>query len=233
MGAVMFLVAPVPATAGPWAQPEGSVFLSVTLNAQDDRAALATGQFDADPTLSIYGELGLGASFTAGLELDWGTSSEMGGVFVRYTLTEPSAPVQIALDAGLSQRSVDGRPTDRLVRLGAALGAGFGANTQSPFGIGIMQGGGWLSLDAAAFLDGDGTLATWRTETTLGVHLNPRLRAVFALKAEEWPQGPVLVTARPSVVFSVAEETSVQAGLVAGLRGSEAVGLSLSIWQEF
>jgi hypothetical protein len=43
--------------------------------------------------------------------------------------------------------------------------------------------------------DDDGTLSIWRTEATLGVHLSDRLRAIFALKAEEWPQSSVLVTA--------------------------------------
>jgi hypothetical protein len=71
----------VPVAAGPWAQQEGSVFLSVTLNAEDTRSSVMSGRFDADPTMSVFGELGLGRSFTAGLELDWGTSSDMGTFF--------------------------------------------------------------------------------------------------------------------------------------------------------
>jgi hypothetical protein len=76
-------------------------------------------------------------------------------------------------------------------------------------------------------------LSIWRTEATLGVHMNDRLRAIFALKAEEWPQNAVSVTARPSLVLRLSDGTSLQGGLVAGLRGSDALGVSLSLWREF
>jgi hypothetical protein len=231
--AVAALVCAAPAIGGPWALEDGSVFLSVTLSAEDQRAALMAGQFDSDPAFSAYGELGLGQGFTAGLELDWGTSSEMGTVFMRYTLSEPSAAVQFAIDGGVAGRSVDGQADETLFRLGASLGSSFGTGPDAPFGMAMMRGGGWLAVDGAAFLDDDGTLSIWRTEATLGVHLSDRLRAIFALKAEEYPQSPVLVTARPSVVLSMGEGTSVQAGLFAGLSGSDAVGLSLSLWRDF
>jgi hypothetical protein len=223
----------VPVAAGPWAQQEGSVFLSVTLNAEDARSSVMSGRFDVDPTMSVFGELGLGRSFTAGLELDWGTSSEMGTVFLRYTLTEPAAQMQIAFDGGISHRSRNGQPADVLYRLGASLGSGFEPDTGTAFGRSVMPGGGWMALDGAAFLSGDGTVSIWRAEATLGANLSPRIRAMLSLKAEEWPESSVLLTMRPSVVLSFNEGTSLQAGLVAGLGGSDAVGMSLSIWQEF
>lgn len=230
--AAMVSVCTQPAAAGPWAREDGAVFLSLMLSAEEPRTAFATGQFTADPAVSLYGELGLGRDSTAGLELDWGTSSQMGTVFARYTLTEPSAPLQAAVDAGLARRSIDGQPTDGLLRIGSSLGGSFSEADASPLGI-PMLGSGWASLDAAAFLHDDGTLSIWRAEATVGLHVSDRLRAIFALKAEEWPQTAVSVTARPSLVLRMNEGTSLQGGLVAGLRGSDTVGVSLSIWQEF
>jgi hypothetical protein len=43
----------------------------------------------------------------------------------------------------------------------------------------------------------------------------------------------VSVTARPSLVLRLSDGTSLQGGLVAGLRGSDALGVSLSLWREF
>jgi hypothetical protein len=77
----------------------------VTLNAEDSAVFGDVGAVRRGPAMSVFGELGLGRSFTAGLELDWGTSSEMGTVFLRYTLTEPAAQMQIAFDGGISHRS--------------------------------------------------------------------------------------------------------------------------------
>lgn len=156
----------------------------------------------------------------------------MGTVFARYTLTAPSTPVQFAVDAGLAQRTVEGQPSDGLLRVGGSLGGSFSAADRPPLGM-PMPGSGWASLDAAAFFSEDGALSIWRTEATLGLHVNDRLRAIFALKAEEWPQSALAVTARPSLVLSIGEGTSLQGGLVAGLRGSDTLGVSLSLWQEF
>jgi hypothetical protein len=41
------------------------------------------------------------------------------------------------------------------------------------------------------------------------------------------------MTARPSVVLRCPTGTSLQGGLFAGLRGSDALGVSLSLWQDF
>jgi hypothetical protein len=232
MAGVAWLCA-APVSAGPWAREDGAAFLSMMMSAEEPRASLLSGGFESDPSISLYGELGLGHGFTAGLDLDWGTSSEMGGVFARYTLTAPTSPGQVAFDVGLSQRSVDGQRADLLYRVGASLGSSFGAGNGGRRAAAYLAGGGWISLDGAAFFLDDGTLSIWRTEATLGVHVNERLRAILAVKAEEWPQSAVFVTARPSLVLRLSEGTSLQGGLVVGVRGSDALGVSLSLWREF
>lgn len=227
--AVLMVAWVAPVEAGPWAREDGAVFLSVTFGAGDLRTAMTAmtagtaGTFDAEPTVSAYGELGLGQGLTAGFDLDWGEAARMGGAFLRYTVTDPGAAVQVAVDGGLALRSVDGRPTEPLLRLGGAVGRGFGGPTD----------GGWVSLDGAAFVADDGSLSIWRAETTLGLHLGDRLDAILLLKAEDWPQSDPILTARPSLVYSLAEGTSLQGGLVAGLGCSDTLGVSLSLWREF
>jgi hypothetical protein len=222
-----------PAASGPWPREDGAVFLSATLSAEEPRASVVAGRFDTDPSLSVYGELGLGRGFTAGLELDWGSSSRMGTVFARYTLTSSSAPLQLAVDGGFAMRSVDDRPTETLLRVGGSLGGSFGGATAPGDRGPLFSGGGWTAIDGAAFLDDGGSLSNWRAEATLGLHLDEDLRAILALKAEDWPGSTLAVTARPSLVLGLSDGTSLQAGLIAGLRGSDALGLSVSLWQEF
>jgi hypothetical protein len=114
------------------------------------------GRFDTDPSFSAYGELGLGHGFTAGLELDWGTSSEMGTVFARYTLTAPSAAVQFAIDGGLG-RSVDGQGTKPSVPPRGVAWQQFRNRADGALAVALLPGGGWLAVDGAAFfLDDDG-----------------------------------------------------------------------------
>lgn len=66
--AVLLSICPPPAFAGPWAREDGAVFLSLMLSAEEPRTAFVTGQFTADPAVSVYGELGLGQGFTAGID---------------------------------------------------------------------------------------------------------------------------------------------------------------------
>jgi hypothetical protein len=183
------------------------------------------GRFDTDPSLSVYGELGLGRGFTAGLELDWGSSSRMGTVFARYTLTSSSAPLQLAVDGGFAMRSVDDRPTETLLRVGGSLGGSFGgATAPGDRGPAVFRGR----------LDGHRRRRVsrrWRITVDLAgggdawpASRRPDLRAIFALKAEDWPGSTLAVTARPSVVLGLSDGTSLQAGLIAGLRGSDALG---------
>lgn len=226
-------VAALPASAGPWARGEGDVFLSFTITGQEERAAILSGFLQPEPALSAYGEYGLGGGLTAGLDLGWGEDARMAIVFLQRTLTPPEAAWQVALDAGAGMRLAEGQEATPLLRVGASLGRGFGDWETTLAGIGLGHDGGWITLDTAAFLDADGGEAIWQAELTLGATLGDRVRGILALKAEEWPGSEAMVTARPSVVLSIGEGTSLQAGVTAPLRGSDAFGASLSLWREF
>ncbi len=232
LAAALALTVP-PAAAGPWARDAGEAFLSFTLTGDDTRAGLATGRLEPEPTASAYGEVGLGHRLTAGIDLNWGEVSRMAVVFVRRTVTQPDAAWQVAIDAGAGTRAVEGQSTQALIRLGASVGRGFGGWEGRLGWMTAGHEGGWMTLDASALLDADGNDVIWQTEATLGVNLGTRWRGILALKAEEWPGADPVLTARPSLVFDLNDATAVQAGIHAGLAGSDAVGASLALWREF
>ena len=220
------------AIAGPWARERGDRFLSFTVTAEQARAALDAGTMTTDPVFGAYGELGLGRRLTAGLDLSWATSSQMASVFLRRTLTLPDAPVQAAVHAGFGYLAVDGGGSDLLLRVGGSLGRGFGARHGDGGLLPIGRPSGWMVLDTAAYLDADGAVAIWQAEATLGLDFAPSARGILALKAEEWPDGDLLGTARPSIVYDFGG-VALQAGAVVPIRGGDETGLFLSLWREF
>jgi hypothetical protein len=232
--AVALVSMPAPAAAGPWARGAGDVFLSFTFTAEDSLNDIWTyGQLEPERTQSAYGEVGLGRRLTAGIELDWGEVSQMSVVFLRWTFTPPETRWQVALDAGIGRRAVEGQPVDSLTRIGGSLGYGFGAWALDAGELSIGHQGGWISIDAKALLRSEEEDPILQSEATLGLNLEERWRGILAIKAEKWPGAEPVVTARPSVVFELREGTAVQAGVHGALYGSETVGASLSLWQEF
>lgn len=232
------------AQAGPWARGAGNVFISVTSSAEetlgDIGEALTYGTVEIDPerTTSVYAEIGIAPHLTGAIDLQFGEVSQMSVAFLRYTFTRPDSRWQIALDAGAGNRSVDGGKSGTLARLGASVGWGFGPWSR-PLGDETMgHEGGWIALDAHALVetgstDGDGADPILQGELTFGLNMTDRLAGILAVKAEDWPDAEPVVSLRPSIVFALTGQTSIQAGAHAAVEGSDAVGLSLSIWQEF
>lgn len=193
-----------------------------------------TGVLEPEHTISAYGEYGLGHRYTAGLQLDFGEVSRMGVVFVRRTLTGPDARVQMAVDAGLGLRQVDGQESEQRLRLGASAGLGFGSWSAGVGPMAFGHEGGWISLDASALLDREGEAdPILKADLTMGLNLTDRVAGILSVTAEDWPGADPLISLRPSVTYAIGERTRLQAGAHAALNGAETVGLSLSIWQDF
>jgi hypothetical protein len=231
--AVLSLVAPA-AVAGPWAREAGDVFLSYGVITEDTRSTLMMGVLEPEFTNTIYGEYGVGRRFTAGLQLEFGEVSQLGVVFLRRTLTAPDARIQLAVDAGFGLRQVDRQETEQRVRVGGSAGIGFGAWTAGVGPVALGHDGGWVSLDAMALLDREGVVdPIVKYDLTMGLNLTDRISGILSVTAEEWPDAERLISLRPSITYAIAERTRLQAGAHAALDGAEAVGLSLSIWQEF
>ncbi|WP_341863954.1 hypothetical protein [Gymnodinialimonas sp. 57CJ19] len=231
LGMVVGLGAP-PASAGPWAREAGDVFISFQISAEEAPSDVIAGLWEPETYLSAYGEVGLGRSLTLGADLGQGDTSRQAVGFLRYSLSPPEAPWQFAIDAGLGMRQVGDADPHGLVRLGASLGRGFGAGGEAWY-MPLHHRGGWATLDLTAFYDLELQEPILQAETTLGFNLSSRASLIFSLKAEDWPGADFLVTASPSFVFQIVDSTSLRLGARGALMGSDAVGMSLSIWHEF
>lgn len=222
----------VPAHAGPWAREAGDLFISLQISAEDVPSQVIEGLFDPETTLSAYAEYGLGRSLTLVTDISGGEANQMGVAFLRYTLTPPDATWQWAVDAGLGVRQNGDGPMQELVRIGASIGRGFGAN-DGGWPMPLRHQGGWVSLDSAVFYDLEIEDMIWQAEGTVGFSLTDRASAIFTLKAEDWPGADLLVTASPSFAFDVLPDTTLRLGASGALQGSDTVGVFLSLWHTF
>lgn len=219
-------------SAGPWARDVGDIFVSFQISAEEAPSDVMEGLWEPETYLSGYAEMGLGRSLTLGLDIGGGDFSRQAVGFMRYTLTPPAATWQIAVDAGLGARQVGDADPNGLVRIGASIGRGFGGGGEAWY-MPLRHQGGWVTLDAVALYDVELSEPILQTEGTVGFSLSDRASAVFSIKAEDWPNAEPLLTVSPSFVFQVRPGTSLQLGARGALTGSETVGLSLSLWQEF
>lgn len=222
----------MPATAGPWARDAGDVFVSFQVSAEEAPSDVIAGLWEPETYFSLYGEVGLGRSLTLGLDLGQGELSRQAVGFLRYSLSAPEATWQFAVDAGLGARQLGEDDPHGLVRIGASLGRGFGDGGDAWY-MPMRHQGGWVTLDMAALYDLEIDEAIYQAEGTVGFSLSERASMVFSLKAEDWPDADPLLTASPSFVFQIREGTSLRLGARGAITGSDAVGMSLSLWQEF
>lgn len=220
------------ASAGPWARDAGDVFVSFQISAEEAPSDVMAGLWEPETYVSAYGEVGLGRSLTLGLDLGRGDISRQAVGFVRYSLSAPEATWQYALDAGLGVRQLGDADPHGLVRLGASLGRGFGGGGDAWY-MPMRHQGGWVTLDLVALFDLEIEEPILQAEGTVGFSLTDRASMVFSIKAEDWPGSEPLLTASPSFVFQIREGTSLRLGGRGALTGSDVVGISLSIWQEF
>lgn len=222
----------VPTSAGPWARDTGDIFLSFQISAEEAPTDLMAGLWEPETYASFYAEAGIGRSLTLGADLGWGDISRQAVGFVRYTLSAPDATWQYAVDAGLGLRQLGEADPHGLIRLGASIGRGFGDGGGAWY-MPMRHQGGWVTLDLTALYDLEIDDAILQAEATAGFSLSDRATVVFSLKAEDWPGAEPLVTASPSFIFHISDTTSLRLGARAALTGSDAVGMSVAIWQEF
>lgn len=221
-----------PASAGPWARDADDVFISFQISAEEAPSDIMLGLWEPETYSSLYAEVGMGHSLTLGADIGWGEVSRQAVTFLRYSLSAPEATWQFAVDAGLGLRQINDADPHALVRLGASIGRGFGSGGEAWY-MPMRHQGGWATLDMVALYDLDIEQAIYQAEATVGFSLSDRASLVFSLKAEDWPGAEPLVTASPSFVFQLTPGTSLRLGGRGALTGSDAVGMSLSLWQEF
>lgn len=223
-----------PSVAGPWARAQGDFFLSFGTSFEDSRAELiATGELTPEAFHSIYAEYGLGRRLTAIADLGRGETGGLSSAYLRYTLTAPAATWQVAGDLGLARRTLDGRPDQTFLRVGASLGRGLpggGGRWYFP----LAFDGGWTTLEVAGLFDtgGSGDMI-WQAEATVGLNLPYDLRGVLSVKGEEFPDDAFLLTTQPSVLVDLGRNFTGQLGVRVGLVGTDLVGVNIGLWRDF
>jgi len=222
-----------PALAGPWARDAGEGFVAVSVLADAPAVALILGEGVLDRYVSLYAEYGLGHRLTLGAQAGRGETAEEAVVFLRYTVTAPDAPWQIALDGGVGLRTGAATADRRLLRFGAAIGRGFGGLDAPRWWLPMPHEGGWVTLDATGLVDIDTEEVTWQAEGTLGMALSDRLRLMLQLKAEEWPGSDPAYTVTPGAAWALNDRSTAHLGLRMGMGEDLTLGLSLGLWHRF
>jgi hypothetical protein len=98
----------------------------------------------------------------------------MGTVFARYTLTESSAPLQLAVDGGFAMRSVDGQADRDTPAASAHRSAAVSAARTAPGDRGPLFSGRRLDGHRRRRVSRRRrTLSIWRTEATLACTRRP------------------------------------------------------------
>ncbi len=220
------------AVAGPWVRGAGDIFVSLQISAEEAQSDIMAGLWEPETYLSGYGEIGLGRGLTLGADIGRGDISRQAIGFLRYTLTDPDATWQMAVDAGGGLRQFGDADPEGLLRLGASIGRGFGGGGDAWY-MPMRHQGGWTNLDLTALYNLQREQTIWQAEATVGFSLSDTASAIFQIKAEDWPGADPLLSVAPSIVMQVGPTTSLSFGARAAVAGSDAMGLTLSLWQEF
>lgn len=227
---VASLAAPA-ARAGAWARAPGEVFLSFSSNMQGSTEMLVAGTTALTRHDSVYLEVGLGHRLTFGAEYGRGDYTSEVMAFLRYTLTPPETPWQLALDFGTGQREVDGLGQRDLLRAGLSIGRGYTFNLPGWMPRDALEG--WIALDGVGVWDTTRDTTRWKAEATLGLDIGGGHNLLLQLLAEEWPGQEVAYGVNPSVVFGFSDWTSIEVGLRATFATEEEYGLEVGLWHRF
>lgn len=217
--------------AGAWARSPGEVFLSFSSNLHSSVEALAEGIGEMSRFDSAYLEVGLGHRLTFGADLGRGDYTREGMAFLRYTITDPDARLQAAVDLGIGRRNVDVLGDSDLARAGLSLGYGFGLTPPDWMPMDLQ--GGWIALDALTIWDLTRSELRWKIEATFGLNASDRLRFMLQVAAEEWPGLDISYGVNPSFVYQIRDNTSIELGVRAVLEDHVQLGLELGLWHQF
>lgn len=219
------------AAAGPWPREQGGVFLS--FSGQRDR--------EANSSISLYGEYGLTARRTLGIELEQTSLDERTGLFwLQQALGRDNGANRFAVAAGLGVVERDGEVTP----LGQ-LRAGWGR------GVERLPGGGWLSAEASLQVAGKIEEVSYRQGYTISefAYLTPKMTSKAALtlgfrptemtmfinqlRVEDRDDMGIASSLATSSVYDLPGAAKIELGIVTPLSGSDERAVKLGTWFEF
>ncbi|MGB7318081.1 MAG: hypothetical protein WBC85_08960 [Planktotalea sp.] len=206
------------AFAGAWPRGKGNAFISSS-------ASLTWPKGRAFEYPDIYGsgyaEYGLSQRVTLGLDLgssDATRQSRLKAIgFLRYTLSDPNARHQFAMDIGAGKHL-----GENVIRLGASYGTG----------IQLFSRPGWVAFDAHTLINPNMKTATSSVDATMGLNLEHG-KLIGLLSAHVPSNGARTYTFTPSYVRKFGKSRHIELGVSFDLSGGPDPALKLGIWQEF
>ncbi|MDS9466404.1 hypothetical protein RGQ15_02290 [Paracoccus sp. MBLB3053] len=228
--ALIALLHPAIAAAGPWPRGQGQSFLALS----DERDA------DKNSYSSLYGEYGLTPRQTLGFELGYTNVGETSALFWLQHAPEPLGENRLSFSLGIGMAKRDGMFLP-LAQAGANWGRGF---------QGIMQGG-WLSLETrlkvAGAMKDQAELAelpasmlgyltsevTSKADLTIGLHATQAMMIINQFRLEQTEEAGFSAKLATSVVHDVIGPAKIELGLITPLSGPDEAAVKLGTWLEF
>ena len=212
-----------PAQPGPWPREAGTGFLSLSHSLSEDRARPGR---PASGYSAVYGEYGLGAGLTLGLDAgrgeaygDWSAL-----LFLRRPLDGGHGPHRFAAEFGVGRIGADGADPQAVLRPGLSWGRG----------METAWGDGWATLESYAEYRLNDEETALKADLTLGVKPGPDRMLILQFQSGDYPGARPYLRLAPSYVHRLGRgETFLEIGLKAGLAGDETQGLKLGLWRSF
>lgn len=225
------------ALAGPWPRETGGVFLS--FSAERDR--------DGNSHTGIYGEYGLSARNTLGVELGYASAGETSAmIWWQRALDGGQGANRLVVSTGLGAIQRDGA-----VMPVAQMGAAWGRGLDSVPLLQRIPGGGWLAVDARVKVAGATETAridqglssveiayltpetTAKAEVTLGLRPFDRWMLINQFRFEDREDTGFSSKLATSVVRDLWGPAKVELGVITPLSGQGEEAVKLGTWLEF
>ena len=219
------------ALAGPWPRQEKTVFLSIST--EHDR--------DGNSYTGLYGEYGLSARSTLGLELGRASAGEVSALlWLQRALDDGTGANRWTVSSGVGVIERDGE----LVPLGQ-VGVAWGR------GLDRLPGGGWISVEARLKVTAEtesvilrqgmtvveyGYLTpeyTAKADVTLGWNATPKMMLINQLRLEDRKDMAFSAKLGASIVRDIGGPVKLELGVIAPVAGEGEYALRAGTWFAF
>ncbi len=215
--ALMSLLLPAPAAAGPWMREKGTSFTALS--------------FTITPTLetatSTYLEYGLRDDLTLGADIyiktdRFGQQIGRGTLFFRRPLGQSDGPGKWAYELGIGADW-----SDRFVLPHLKTGLTWGR------GITLRDKSGWVTVDAAMYWDISRGAHVAKVDSTLGLDFTERTAGMLQLYLTHI-NGAAISTIAPSIILSGKKgKYRIQIGVESRFGNASDTALKIGLWRTF
>lgn len=224
---------PGPAMAGAWMQQEGKGFAATHIVYRKDLIALqglGIGR-DLPVELGYYGEYGLNARWTLGVDLNVLRGGDAHALlFLRSPLPQ-LGKTHVAAELALGTNQREGRWL-AMQRLTLSFGRGFQAELAG------RDLSGWMALDLAHEWRSMGLETTWKLDATLGLNRPGQLAPLLQIETSKGSAGSA-TSITPSLRIPLGpDKFSASQELLLGIEhkragGARSLGVKLALWHRF